>query len=65
MANLSEKEREAYPAREGVAESNPKQHSRCMKKLEHAMQRSKCSGDFLEYGIDTDNSGHSHHNYAQ
>ncbi|XP_065886297.1 mitochondrial inner membrane protease ATP23 homolog isoform X2 [Dysidea avara] len=40
MANLSDKEKEAYPAREGVAESNPRQHSKCMKKLEHAMKRS-------------------------
>ena len=45
MANLSDKEKEAYPAREGVAESNPRQHSKCMKKLEHAMKRSKCAND--------------------
>jgi len=41
MANLSDREREAYPAREGVAASSPRQHNKCVKKLEHAMKRSE------------------------
>ena len=38
---MEEKERAAYPGRTGQVESNPKKHTLCQRRLEHAVTKSK------------------------
>lgn len=40
-ADLSEKEKEAFPSRSSNIQSNAKHHNKCVKRLEYSMRRSK------------------------
>ena len=41
---MDEKEKVAYPGRAGDATSDPVRHKKCMKRLQHAIEKSKYQG---------------------